>query len=75
MNLGHSAPDSKLQVFSLRLDDFGIPVFSCLSPYPTRQNTENMGFRTYTPDPAQNSENTNSASKNATGGDREEKTS
>lgn len=32
-----------------------------------------MGFRIYTPDPAQNSENTNTASENAKNGDREEK--
>lgn len=31
-----------------------------------------MGFRIYTPDPAQNSENTNTTSENAKGGDREE---
>jgi len=70
MNLGHSAPGSKLQLFSLRLDDFSI------LRYPRIQlakNTENMGFRTYTPDPAQNSENTNTASENATRGDRKEK--
>ena len=37
------------------------------------KNTENMGVRIYIPDPAQNSENTNTASENATGADREEK--